>query len=335
MTQFDNIIKDIKNKKLLPVYFLWGEEPFFIDRISKTIEDEVLTEDEKGFDQTVLYGNEVDVEQVIAQAKQFPMFSGKRVVIVKEAQHLSRNIEKIESYLENPQPSTVLIFNYKGKKPDGRQKYGKLLAKNNWSFESPAIRDYQVPAFVDKFAKSASLTIDAKSKAMMTEFLGADLGRVYNEIQKLKIVAKDGKITPEIVEQNIGISKDYNNFELQGALSYKDGAKAFSISKYFGENPKSNPMIVTLAVLYKMFSSLIIYHTLTDKSQGNAARELGINPYFVKDYQAAAGNYPLKKATRIISLLREADVKSKGVGSTGKVTDSELLNELIFKIISM
>lgn len=335
MTQFDNIIKDIKNKKLLPVYFLWGEEPFFIDRISKTIEDEVLTEDEKGFDQTILYGNEVDVEQVIAQAKQFPMFSGKRVVIVKEAQHLSRNIEKIESYLENPQPNTVLVFNYKGKKPDGRQKYGKLLAKNKWSFESKITRDYQVPIYLDQFAKSAGLTIDAKSKAMMTEFLGSDLGRVYNEIQKLKIVVKDGKITPEIVEQNIGISKDYNNFELQGALSYKDGSKAFSISKYFGENPKSSPLVVTLAVLFKMFSSLIIYHTLVDKSQGNVARELGINPYFVKDYQVAANNYPLKKVTRIISLLREADVKSKGVGSTGKVTDSELLNELIFKIISM
>ncbi|MDD3459515.1 MAG: DNA polymerase III subunit delta, partial [Weeksellaceae bacterium] len=290
---------------------------------------------EKGFDQVIVYGNETDIEQVIGQAKQYPMFAPKRVVIVKEAQHLSRSIDKIVSYLENPQESTVLVINYKGKKIDKRLKYGKLLSKNKWEFESKAVKDYQLPNFVENLAKTSGLKIDAKSTAMLSEYLGNDLGRVYNEIQKLKIVVKDRNITPEIIEQNIGISKDYNNFELQNAMMWKDAEKAFKISKYFGDNPKNNPMVLTIAVLYNMFSKLIAYHTLTDKSPGNVSKEFGINPFFVKDYQAAAKHYPLKKSTRIISLLRETDVKSKGIGTSGRVSHSELLDELIFKIISL
>ncbi len=335
MSQANNIIKDIKNKKVAPIYFLSGDEPFFIDQVSKTIENEVLTEDEKGFNQTILYGNDVEMADIIGMAKQFPMGAERQVVIVKEAQHLSRNIDQLESYADSPQPSTILVFNYKGKTLDKRKKLYKTLQKNSVLLETKKFYDNQIPDWIDLTAKELGLTLETKAKFMMAEFLGADLGRIYNELQKLKIVAEDGQITPEIVERNIGISKDYNNFELRNAIETRNAPKAFSIAKYFSQNPKDNPLVVTLAVLYQTFSNIIVYHTLTDKSQGNVAKELGIHPFFVKDAATAAQNYPLRKATRIISLLREADVKSKGVGSTGNVSDGELMSELIFKIFNL
>lgn len=334
MGKDDNIIKDIKNKKLHPIYFLQGEEPFFIDRISKTIEDEVLSEDEKGFDQHVIYANDTEIENIIALAKQFPMAAPFQVIIVKEAQYLSRSIDKLHSYAENPQLKTVLVFNYKGKKLDGRLSLSKLLKKNDWLYESPKVYDSNIPNYIDNFAHDIGIQIDTKSKFMMIEFLGADLGRIYNELQKLKIVAPNGMVTPEIVEKNIGVSKDYNNFELQSAIGSKDAVKAIKIARYFGEDPKRNPLVLTITVLYNMFSKLIVYHTLKDKSTANLARELGINPFFVKEYQIAGQNYPLKKVTRIISMLRETDIKSKGVETTGNVSYSELLEELILKIMS-
>lgn len=334
MSQPESIIKDIKNKKLSPVYFLFGDEPFFIDLISKTIENEVLSEDEKGFNQSVLYGNEVEISNVIGLAKQFPMGAERQVIILKEAQHLSRTIDQLESYVENPQPTTVLAINYKGKSLDKRKKLYKNLQKNSVLFESKKLYDNQIPDWIEKTGKQLGLTIDTKSKFMMSEFLGNDLGRIYSELQKLKIISADGKISPEIVEKNIGISKDYNNFELRNAIETRNAEKAFKIAKYFSQNPKDNPFVVTLAVLFQTFSNVILYHTLSDHSQQNVAKELGIHPFFVKDAAAAAKNFPLKKATRIISLLREADVKSKGVGSTGNVSDGELLNELIFKVFN-
>jgi DNA polymerase-3 subunit delta len=334
MSQSDSIIKDIKNKKVSPIYFLYGDEPFFIDQISKTIENEVLSEEERGFNQTVLYGNEIEMPNLIGLAKQFPMGAERQVVIVKEAQHLSRAIDQLESYAENPQPTTVLVINYKGKSVDKRKKLYKNLQKNAVLFESKKLYDNQVPDWIEQTGKQLGLDLETKSKFMMAEFLGNDLGRVYNELQKLKIVSAEGKITPEIVEKNIGISKDYNNFELRNAIETRNAPKAFTIAKHFSQNPKDNPLVVTLAVLFQTFSNVIVYHTLSDHSQQNVAKELGVHPFFVKDAAAAAKNYPLKKATRIISLLREADVKSKGVGSTGNVSDGELLNELIFKVFN-
>ena len=335
MSQSNSIIKDIKNKKLAPIYFLSGDEAFFIDQISKTIETEVLTEDEKGFNQTILYGNETDLSSIIGLAKQFPMGAERQVVIIKEAQHLSRTIDQLEAYAENPQPSTILVFNYKGKTLDKRKKLGKTLQKNGVFLEFKKLYDNQIPDWIDTTAKELGLTLENKAKFMMTEFLGADLGRIYNELQKLKILAQDAKITPELVERNIGISKDYNNFELRNAIETRNAKKAFSIIKYFSQNPKDNPLVVTLSVLYQTFSNIIIHHSLTDKSQANVAKELGIHPFFVKDATTAAKNYPLKKATRIISLLREADVKSKGVGATGNTSQGDLLQELLFKIFSI
>lgn len=334
MNQSNNIIKDIKNKKIAPIYFLSGDEPFYIEKISKVIENEVLTEDEKGFNQSVLYGNDVEIADIVGLAKQFPMGAERQVLIVKEAQHLSRTIDQLESYAANPQPSTVLVINYKGKTLDKRKKTYKELLKAGIVYESKKLYDNQIPDWIEENVKLNGLSIDPKAKFLMAEFIGNDLARLENEIEKLKIVVGDGAITPEVIEKNIGISKDYNNFELRKAIETKDAPRAFKIAKYFGQNPKDNPLVVTLSIMYQCFSNIIVYHSLTDKSQGNVAKELGVHPFFVKDAATAAQNYPLKKATRIISLLREADVKSKGVGSTGNVSDGELLNELIFKVFA-
>ncbi|MFA7688161.1 MAG: DNA polymerase III subunit delta [Moheibacter sp.] len=330
----ENIIKDIKNKKIAPIYFLMGEEPYFIDRISKFIEREVLTEDERGFNQTVIYGNETDLAGIVGLAKQFPMGAERSVVIVKEAQHLARTIDQLEAYANQPQPTTVLVFNYKGKTLDKRKKLYKEIQKSGVLFESKKLYENQVPDWIENTAKSLGFSIDTKAKFLLAEYLGNDLSRIENELEKLKIIINDGKITLEIIEKNIGISKDYNNFELRNAIENRNPKKAFQIVHYFSQNPKDNPLVVTLSILFQLFSNLIVYHTLTDKSQSNVAKELRIHPFFVKDMANAAKNYPLKKATRIISLLREADVKSKGVGATGNVSDGDLLKELIFKIFN-
>lgn len=330
----ENIIKDIKNKKIAPIYFLMGEEPYFIDRISKFIEREVLTEDERGFNQTVIYGNETDLAGIVGLAKQFPMGAERSVVIVKEAQHLARTIDQLEAYANQPQPTTVLVFNYKGKTLDKRKKLYKEIQKSGVLFESKKLYENQVPDWIENTAKSLGFSIDTKAKFLLAEYLGNDLSRIENELEKLKIIINDGKITLEIIEKNIGISKDYNNFELRNAIENRNPKKAFQIVHYFSQNPKDNPLVMTLSILFQLFSNLIVYHTLTDKSQSNVAKELRIHPFFVKDMANAAKNYPLKKATRIISLLREADVKSKGVGATGNVSDGDLLKELIFKIFN-
>lgn len=331
----ENIIKDIKNKKTAPIYFLMGEESYFIDQISKTIEREVLTEDEKGFNQTIIYGNETDMSGIIGLAKQFPMGAERSVIIVKEAQNLSRTIDQLESYVAQPQPTTVLVFNYKGKTLDKRKKLYKELQKKGILFESKKLYENQIPDWIESKAKSLGFSIETKAKFLIAEFIGNDLSRIENELEKLKLVIQDGNITPEIIEKNIGISKDYNNFELRNAIETRNAEKAFRIVHYFGQNPKDNPLVMTLSIFFQLFSNLIVYHTLTDKSQSNVAKELRIHPFFVKDIAASAQNYPLKKATRIISLLREADVKSKGVGASGNVSDNDLLKELVFKILSL
>src|SRR5690606_27817210 len=257
MNQAASIIKDIKNKKIAPIYFLSGDEPFYIDKISKVIENDVLSEDEKGFNQSVLYGNDVEMSDIIGMAKQFPMGAERQVLIIKEAQHLSRTIDQLESYAANPQPTTVLVFNYKGKTLDKRKKIYKEIQKNGVIYESKKLYDNQIPDWIEDNAKSLGLSIEPKAKFLMAEFIGNDLSRMENELEKLKIVVGEGLITSEVIEKNIGISKDYNNFELRKAVETKDAAKAFKIAKYFSQNPKDNPLVVTLTILYQCFSNII------------------------------------------------------------------------------
>lgn len=328
---FKPLFSDIKNKKYLPVYFLHGEESYYIDAIADYLSDNVLDDSEKAFNQTVVYGKEAEVGQILEAAKRFPMMAEKQVVIVKEAQQLKK-IEELEPYFETPLESTVLIICHKYKKVDARKAFAKKLSKNGMLFYSERLYDNQIPTWIAGYSKSKGYTVEPKAAQMLVEFLGLELSKISNELDKLFITleGKTNAISAKHVEENIGISKDYNNFELTNALASKDVLKANKIINYFASNPKNNPLVVTNSMLYSFFSKVLMYQTL--KNKGDAARELGVNPYFLKDYQQAAGLYSIKKVVAIVAYIREYDLKSKGVGNAN-VPDGELLKELIYKIL--
>lgn len=333
MDEVKDIIIDIKNRKFKPVYFLMGEEAYFIDIISDYIEDNVLPEEGRGFDQMVLYGRDVTIDDIVGNAKRFPMMSDYQVIIVKEAQDLSRTIEKLVDYVKQPQPSTILVFNYKYKTIDKRKTLYKTLNKAGVVFESKKLYENKVPDWIKRVLASKNYTIAPKAAQMLVEFLGTDLSKINNELNKLQIVLPKGtQITPEHIEENIGISKDFNNFELRKAIGDLDVKKAQQIVKYFAENPKDNPMVVTVSLLFAFFSQLLQFHGLADKNPRNVASTLGINPYFVNEFINAARNFPMKKVSAVIATLREFDVKSKGVGSNA-ISQGDLLKELVVKIV--
>jgi len=328
------LVDAIRKGDLKPIYFLMGEEAYYIDKISDFIEDNVLEEAEKGFNQMVLYGRDISIDDIVSNAKRYPMMAERQVVIVKEAQDLSRTIEKLAQYAENPQPSTVLVINYKYKKLDKRKALYKAITKGDGVvFESKKLYDNQVPDWIRRVLKGQGYDISPKAAQMLVEFLGTDLSKVNNELDKLKIVLPKGtQITPEHIEENIGISKDFNNFELRKAVGERNMVKVHQIAKYFADNPKDNPMVVTVALLFNFFSQLLHLHGLADKNPRSVASALRVNPYFVNEYLTAARNYPMKKVSAVISLLREFDVKSKGVGSNA-VPQGDLLKELLVKIL--
>ena len=336
MKEVQNIINDIQKGNIKPIYFLAGEEPFFIDQITDYIEAHLLPEEAKGFDQMTLYGLDVNLPDLILQARRFPMMSDRQLIIVKEAQHLLKkqaDTDALESYLNQPADTTVLVFNYKYKKLDKRKKIYKQILKKGVYFESKKLYERDTLNWIIDTLKTMQHPIDVKSAQMLIDFLGTDLSRIYNEIQKLEVILEKGAaITPEIIETHIGISKDYNNFELKSAVATGNYLKAQKIARYFAANPKEHPIIVTIALLYGFFRDLFIYHTLNDKSKFNAAKALGINPYFVNEYQLAAQKYPMKKVSRNIGYLKDADLKSKGVDS-GSMTHKDILNELLFKLM--
>ena len=334
MDDVKQIVSDIRNGQLKPIYFLMGEEPYYIDAISDFIQDNVLSEEEKGFNQMVLYGRDVAVDDIVSNAKRFPMMAERQVVIVKEAQDLSRTIEKLVSYAENPQPSTVLVVNYKYKKIDKRKALYKAVKKSGVVFESKKLYDNQVPDWIRRVLSGQKYTIAPKAAQMLVEFLGTDLSKINNELNKLKIILPEGtQITPEHIEENIGISKDYNNFELRKAIGERNTKKAFKIVNYFADNPKDNPMVVTVSLLFNFFSQLLHLHGLHDKNPRSIASALKINPYFVNEYIAASRNFPMKKVSKVVATLREFDVKSKGVNSNA-VPQGDLLKELLVKILA-
>ena len=307
-----------------------GEEPYYIDKIS----DYILDEADKGFNQMVLYGRDVSIDDVVSNAKRYPMMAERQVVIVKEAQDLSRTIEKLITYVENPQPTTFIVVNYKYKKIDKRKALYKALNKKGFIYESKKLYDNQVPDWIRRVLSGQGYSITPKASQMLVEFLGTDLSKIENELNKLKIVLpKEAQITPEAIEENIGISKDFNNFELRKAVGERDVAKAFRIVKYFGDNPKDNPMVVTVSLLFNFFSQLLQYHGLNDKSPRSVASALKINPFFVNEYSNAARNYPMKNVSRAVAVLRDFDVKGKGVGANA-VPQKDLLKELLVKIFN-
>lgn len=333
MDEVKELIADIRSGKLAPVYFLMGDEPYYIDRISEYIAANVLTEEERGFNQVVLYGKETGIEEIVSHAKRYPMMAEYQVVIVREAQHLSRSIEQLTAYATQPQPSTVLVVCYKYKTLDRRKKLVKALQANgSVVFESKQLYENQVADWIRRVLLGSGYRISHKASALLVEYLGTDLSRIHNELEKLKIVLPEGaEIMPQTIEDHIGISKDYNNFELKKAIAERDIPKASRIIRHFAQNPRDNPFVLTVSLLHAFFAQLLQYHGLTDHSPRNVASALRINPYFVSEYQTAARNYPMKQVSRIIAALREMDLKGKGVGS-GALTHRDLLQELLYKI---
>lgn len=334
MDEVKQLVTDIKKGNLKPIYFLMGEEAYYIDSVSDFIEANVLAEEEKGFNQMVLYGRDVTIDDIVGNAKRYPMMAERQVVIVKEAQDLSRTIEKLAAYAANPQPTTVLVFNYKYKKLDKRKALYKAIKKVGVVFESKKLYENQVADWIRRVLSGKNYTISPKASQMLVEFLGTDLSKISNELDKLKIVLPAGtQISPEHIEENIGISKDYNNFELRKAVGEGNILKAHKIAHYFADNPKDNPMVVTVSLLFNFFSQLLHLHGLTDKNPRNVASALKVNPYFVNEYITAARNYPMRKVSQVIGTLREFDVKSKGVGSNA-VPQGDLLKELLVRIMN-
>ncbi|MGB5499135.1 MAG: DNA polymerase III subunit delta [Maribacter sp.] len=332
MDEVKQIVTDIRNGKIKPIYFLFGEEPYYIDKISQFIEKNVLTEEEKGFNQMVLYGKEASIDEIVSNAKRYPMIAERQVVIVKEAQELSRTIEQLVDYAENPQPTTVLVICYKYKKLDKRKKLYKSVSKHGVLFESKKLYENQVSEWLRKVLHGKGYSISHKAAIVLVEYLGTDLSRISKELDKLTLVLpKESQITPADIEEHIGISKDYNNFELKKAIGERNVLKATRIINYFGQNPKDNPFVLTVSLLHNFFSQLLQYHGLNDHSPKNVAAALRVNPYFVGEYQIAAKNYPMKKVSSIVSHLREMDLKGKGVGATA-IPQSDLLKELMVKI---
>ncbi|MEL6918258.1 MAG: DNA polymerase III subunit delta [Bacteroidota bacterium] len=333
MDEVKRIVTDIRNGTISPVYFLMGDEAYYIDKIADFIENNILTEAERGFNQMVLYGRDVSVEDIVGNAKRYPMMSERQVVIVKEAQHLSRTIDGLSSYVEQPQMSTVLVICYKYGKLDKRKKLYKSVQKNGILFESKKLYENQVSEWIRKVLLGKGYRIAPKAAILLVEFLGTDLSKINNELEKLLLVLpKETEITAADIEENIGISKDYNNFELKKAIGERNIIKATRIINYFAQNPKDNPLVVTITLLHTFFSQLLNYHGLQDHSPRNVASVLGVNPYFVGEYQTAARNYPMKKVSHIISHLRELDLKGKGVGAQN-ISHADLLKELLVKII--
>jgi DNA polymerase-3 subunit delta len=332
---YEQLIGDLKNRSFKPIYFLHGEEPYYIDLVTEYITGHVLTEAEKSFNQTIVYGKDSDAVQVTNLAKRYPMMASQQVVVVKEAQEL-KDFDSLIHYIEHPQPSTLLVLNYKYKNPDKRKKVFKSLEKNGVSFQSKKLYDNQVPGWISGYASNRKYRIEPKAAALLAEFLGSDLSRIANEVEKLIIAIGSGErtITPAHVEENIGISKEYNQFELQNALGKRDVLKANRIINYFAENERKYPVPLTIGFLYSFFSKLLMIHYSKDRSENGVATLLKVHPFFAKEYLVASKRYSAGRVVEIISLLRTYDMRSKGYeGNTPPA--GGLLKELVFKIMHL
>lgn len=330
---FEQIKADILARRFKPVYLLMGEESYYIDELTNLFVEKVLPEEERDFNQTILYGRETDVRNLITLARGFPMMSEYQLIVVKEAQDMNK-LDELSVYVQNPLASTILVINYKNGLFDKRKKLTAEINKHGVIFESNKVPEYKMPAFISSYIQSKGLTIDGKSAQMLADYLGNDLKKFTNEIEKLLIALppNNKQITADIIELNIGISKDFNNFELLKAVVEKNIVKVNQIADYFEKNPKNNPMILTLTVLFNFFSNLMICYWAKDKSEQGLAAELGLrSSYQAKDYVQAVRNYNAFKCMEVISLLRAYDAKGKGIGNIS-TPDGELLKELLYKI---
>lgn len=333
---FEEILRDIQAKRFLPVYFLHGEEPFFIDRIAAAIEADALPETEKGFNQTILYGKEVDHLTLLDYLRRYPMMSERQVVILREAQEM-KSLAELASYFENPMPSTVFVVCHKHKKFDMRTKAGKALqGKNTVLFESKKLYENQIPDWISGYCKTGKLAVEPQAAALLAEYLGADLDKIANELDKLALNLPAGTaVTAAHVQEYVGISKDYNVFELQKAFATRDISKVARIREHFAANIRRNPIVVTIGSLYTYFSKVYMLHSMKGSSDADMVKTLELrSDWFLKEYKIAANNYSPAQTARVISLLKEYDLRSKGVDNdTTSTGEEELMKELFWKIL--
>lgn len=338
-SDFTQIIKDINSGSFAPVYFLQGEEPFYIDNIIENIENNVLDESQRSFNQIVLYGKDTTLTDVIGAARRYPMMGERQVVIVKEAQEIKdwKKEDKqtlVVNYLENPLASTILVFGYKYKSVDKRTKFGKAIEKNSVFLNAKKLYDNQVPDWIRSYCKSKGVKIDDGAVMMLAENIGNNLQRLANEVEKLLLNVKNGEVVNSaMIQKYVGISKDYNIFELQKALSGMNKLKALKIANYFASNPGNNPLVLTIYSLFSYYSKLLLIHHSSDKSEKTLASLIGVNPFFVKEYIQAARNYPVGKVAQNIKFLHEADMQSKGIGFATK-KEGPVLTELVYKLMN-
>lgn len=334
MSTFSEIKNDIKLKKLSPVYLLMGEEEYFIDKITNLFIQNILSDVEKEFNLNVLYGKDTSVDQIVSICKKYPLMSSYQIVLIKEAQDLSRSIDRLLDYIKNPLSSTILILNFKHKSFDKRKALYKEILNKGKIFESKRLYDNQVQNWISEKFSNSGYNIDRKSIILINEHLGNNLSKIDNEIIKLMTIKKDDKnIISDDIEMYIGISKEFNNFELRKALGEKKYVKALQIAQYFSENPNSNPLIVTISTIFDFFNKLLIFHSNSSVSNKKMSVLLGINPYFLNEYDIASKNYNLKSVVKIVSLIRDYDMFSKGVGV--KKVNLDLLKEMVSRIINI
>ncbi len=331
---FEDVLKAIRNKSFHKIYLLMGEESFYIDVIADYLEQTVLTDGEKEFNLTILYGKDTDIPSIISHARRYPMMASHHLVIIREAQQL-KDLEELSSYAERPLDSTILVICHKYGSVDKRKKLCKDIAKNGLIFEGKKLYENQVAGWIGDYIKRKGFRAGPQAVQLLADHLGSDLSKIVNEISKLFINLKKGEeITPSVIEQQIGISKDYNVFEFRQAIGSKNEPKAQKIAWYFGENLKANPLVFTLSALFQYFNQILVLHSLKDKSKRNIAESLGIPPFFTEDYIRAASNYPGTKAARAISLIRQYDLKGKGMDNES-VGGGELLKELTYRILHL
>lgn len=332
------VLKDLKAKKFAPIYFLEGDEPYFIDLITDYIEKNAIAEHEKGFNQLIMYGKDSPVNVILSNARKFPMMAERQVVIVKEAQSIpdlgKEDAQKLLlSYLNNPLPSTILVFAHKHKKLDGRSSLKKELDKKSIYVNSEKVKDWLLIGWVESYFKDLGHQIEAKAAQLLADSIGNNLEVITNEVGKMLInFPEPTKFTPDHISKYIGINKEYNNFELTKAIGFKDVVKANQIIHYFIQNPKAHPVIPIFSLLYNYFSKIALVHRAGPMPDNQLAGVIGINPYGLKEYLAASKNYKLGKVIEVFGYIKEADLRFKGVDS-GSMDEGEILRELVYKIL--
>ncbi|MEL6657941.1 MAG: DNA polymerase III subunit delta [Bacteroidota bacterium] len=332
---YQTIIKEVKQKKFSPVYFLHGAETYFIDQVADAIEEHALQEHERAFNQTILYGKESTHLQVVDAARRFPMMAERQLVLLREAQEM-RSLKDLLTYIEQPTPSTVLVICHKHKKLNFNSKFGKAVKAKAVVLEAKPLYDNQVPDWIADYLKGKKLKVGPAASVLLAEYLGGKLAKVSNELDKLALNIPGGsEVTEQLIEEHIGISKDYNVFEFQKALGQRNVQKANRIVQYFIANPRKNPLQVVIGSLYNYFSKIYLYHSVARATEQEILKALGLrSSFFLREYRAAARQFPMSQTQEVIHLLRQFDMKSKGVdyNATGK-PDGELLKEMTWRIL--